>query len=493
MKCYLTGHPYQYAVEQTLLMLFPGQRPKYPHDPPAPEEPALFSNLILSPGAATAYTTLQWNGGRWTAEQTASLSTDLAPTLRERVLQNLVKQSFFHAATQATGIEPEWGSLTGVRPVKLPTRAMRQGATAQEARQELEQFYHVSPRRGALAMDCARASLDVERTLCPDEVSLYVGIPFCPSRCSYCSFVSADIKGSLGLVEPYLAALAWETAGLGAMLRDLGIHIRTLYIGGGTPTTLSAAQLDALLTALETHLPLSRCSEMTVEAGRPDTITREKLRILRQHQVGRISINPQTLEDPVLARIGRGHTARQTLEAYALAQEIGFDSINMDLIAGLPGDSFPGFCRSLDTVNTLKPENITVHTLALKKGAQLSAEPSAPAGAAEVTHMLDYTMDTLRTEEYVPYYLYRQKFMAGGLENVGWCKFGKKSVYNICMMEELQTVLSLGAGGISKLVDTTAGKIRRLNHPKYPRDYLSGLKKILSQKQELSVLLQGGI
>jgi oxygen-independent coproporphyrinogen-3 oxidase len=223
-----------------------------------------------------------------------------------------------------------------------------------------------------------------------------------------------------------------------------------------------------------------------VEAGRPDTITREKLEVLKAHGIGRVSINPQTLEGDVLDAIGRRHAPEDIEAAYALARQVGFDSVNMDLIAGLPRDSFDGFRRSLEGVLAMGPENITVHTLALKKGSRLMEQGGAIPGGDEVANMLDFSLDRLRGAGYLPYYLYRQKYMSGALENVGWAKPGKESVYNIVMMEELQTVVSIGAGGVTKLVDPRAGKILRLPNPKYPQDYLNSGEKILAQKDEIA-------
>ena len=384
------------------------------------------------------------------------------------------------------GFEPPWGALTGVRPVKLPTRAMLAGAAAKQARRELQQVYRVSPVRSELAVDCAKSSLAAMDMLEGRQVSVYIGIPFCPTRCAYCSFISADVGRSLQLVSPYLEALLDEIRHTGKVLRENNISIRSFYMGGGTPTTLSAGQMDTLLSCMEEHLPLERCVEYTVEAGRPDTITREKLEVLKKHRIGRISINPQTLEDEVLRAIGRRHSADDIRAAYALAREVGFECINMDLIAGLPRDSFDGFARTLEGVLAMAPENITVHTLALKKGSRLMDQGGSIPDGEEVARMLELSLNSLRERGYIPYYLYRQKYMSGSLENVGWAKPGTESLYNIVMMEELQSVISIGAGGITKLVDPAAGSILRLPNPKYPHDYLSSQEKILSQKDEIA-------
>ena len=485
MKLYFIGHDYKYAAEQMLLTLFPGRRPEYPEVPAAEGEDHLTLSLHKGSLWVTATARLSLDGTTYAARRrchTSELSGGLAT---DRARQRILKLAFYQAGTQALGVQPPWGALTGVRPVKIPTKAILSGKSVAQARTLLEQEYFVSPDRARLAMDCAGASLSVDRSLNPDEVSLYVGIPFCPTRGAYCSFISADVGRSLKLVSPYLDSLLREVEQAGLGLKDAGKFIRSLYVGGGTPTTLSAAQLDLLLSTMEEHLPLSRCTEYTVEAGRPDTITWEKLDVLKRHGIGRISINPQTLEDHVLEAIGRQHSAGDIAEANALAREVGFDCINMDLIAGLPRDSFEGFRRSLEGVLAMTPENITVHTLALKKGSRLMEEKGSIPSGDEVARMLEFSNKTLRNAGYVPYYLYRQKYMSGSLENVGWAKPGKENVYNICMMEELHSVLSLGAGGVTKLVDRETGAIRRISNPKFPYEYMELLPQILEQKRKL--------
>lgn len=485
MKLYLIGHDYKYAVEQMLLTLFPDRRPHYPDAPPLPGEDALVLRLSQGKRWVTASARLSLGGAVYTARRRCRPMPPDPALPRDRAYQRVLKLAFYQAGTQALDTQPPWGALTGVRPVKLPERDMTAGASPEAARRRLEQEYFVTPPRARLAVDCAGASLAARRSLRPEEVSVYVGIPFCPTRCAYCSFVSADVHRALGMVEPYLDALIREIEAAGRALDAAGRAVRTVYIGGGTPTTLTAGQLDRLLSALKTHLPLDRCTEFTVEAGRPDTITEEKLLTLRSHGVSRISINPQTLEDPVLDAIGRRHSAGDIPAANALARRVGFDCINMDLIAGLPRDSFDGFRRSLTGVLAMAPENITVHTLALKRGSRLMEQGGALPSGDEVARMLAFADSALRAAGYLPYYLYRQKYMSGSFENVGWATPGKENLYNICMMEELHSVLSLGAGGVTKLVDHAVGSIRRIANPKYPYEYMDQLPAILKRKREL--------
>lgn len=484
MKIILKGHDYKYAAEQMLLTLFPEERPVYEGE----DENQVTLSLNRGNVWLTATAVLDWQG-RTTRHACRAKMTELNGEARNdgRVCQRIVKLAFYRAGIEALGKEPPWGAMTGVRPVKIPTKAMLAGATEAQARAVLRNVYRVSPLRADLAMDCAKASLAVKQSLQPEDISIYVGIPFCPTRCAYCSFISADVKHALKLMDPYVDALIREIKAAGDALKRDGLGVKSVYFGGGTPTTLSADQLERVLSALETYIDLSRCVEYTVEAGRPDTITREKLETLARHRVGRVSVNPQTMEDTVLRAMGRAHTAKQIEEAYELVRQTGDFLVNMDLIAGLPADTPEGFRRTLDRVLEMAPENITVHTLALKRGSTLTTGGFANPlpDAQQVAEMLNYAWHCLAGAKYVPYYLYRQKFMSGSFENVGWCTPGGESVYNICMMEELQSILSLGAGGVTKLVNTQTGSIERRANPKYPQEYLARIDQICREKEEI--------
>ena len=312
----------------------------------------------------------------------------------------------------------------------------------------------------------------------PGDISLYVGIPFCPTRCAYCSFVSQSVERTLGLVEPYLEVLHREITDAARMVQEAGLHIKSFYMGGGTPTTLSADQMDRLLTHLNRSFDLSGCAEYCIEAGRPDTIDREKLQVLLDHGVDRISVNPQSLEDHVLTAIGRRHTARDVEEAMALATGMGFPHVNMDLIAGLPEDTPEGFRRTLDKCLSYGADNITVHTLSLKKGSRILLENFTIPSAEAVGEMLDYANAALRQADFRPYYLYRQKYMSGSFENTGWCISGAEGLYNIYIMEELHSILSLGAGGSTKMVDPVHQRIERVFNTKYPTEYIQRSEKL---------------
>ncbi len=485
---------YHYAAEQMLFTLFPGERAEYP-DGELPTSLAGADNAVIFTlhrgKKLTNMSALLLRGGRWNngVVRFASEKLDQPDEQLYHTLQRSVKQAFYAAGRSYLGHDLPWGSLTGVRPTKLPTRSLWAGATPAQARRELEKTYYVSPARSALAVDCAGESVKARQSLQPDQVSLYIGIPFCPSRCVYCSFISAAVDKCLPLVSPFVEALCREIAATGAALHSAGKTVRTLYMGGGTPTTLSAEQLATVLTAAETHLPLEALSEFTVEAGRPDTIDGDKLAVLAKHKVDRVSVNPQSMNDPVLEKMGRPHTAADIRRSYGQVRQAGTFAVNMDLIAGLPGDSVEGFARSLEEVLALGPENITVHTLALKKGSALMDHPEELPSADDVAQMLDGAWAALGAAGYRPYYLYRQKYMSGSFENIGWAKPGYASLYNIAMMEELHTILALGGGAVSKLVDSATGKLERLSNPKYPQEYLRDIDKLCGQKAALADIL----
>ena len=483
MKLIFRGHDDRYAVEQSLLAFFPEERPVYK---PAEEgEDHALVTLSRSPRFNTAVTTITYHGRTARGISRTAVNPQLTEYEAERLRQKAVKLSFFKAAREITGITPSWGALTGIRPGKLASRMLEEGMTERQVERVLRDTYFVSPERRRLCIETAEASRRAKAELKPEDISLYVGIPFCPTRCAYCSFVSQSVERTLGLVEPYLEVLHREITDAARMVQETGLHIKSFYMGGGTPTTLSTEQMDRLLTHLNRSFDLSGCAEYCIEAGRPDTIDRAKLEVLKGHGVGRISINPQTLEDHVLRAIGRKHAAGDIRAANDLARSVGFDCINMDLIAGLPQDSVEGFRDSLEEVLALRPENITVHTLAMKKGSRLMEEGGALPSGEETGRMVDLSLEALEGAGYRPYYLYRQKYMSGGLENVSWCLPGTENHYNIIMMEELQSVLSLGAGGVTKLVDRSSGRIVRLTNPKYPHDYLAMSAKVLEQKDEI--------
>lgn len=418
----------------------------------------------------------------------AQASADVTPTQEEPLhdtTERRMEQLLFILLTRATGDHPPWGMLTGIRPSKLYRQQIAQRGR-QAARQWLAKVYFVSEPKLALLDSILQQQAPLLCANDPMSFSLYVAIPFCPSRCSYCSFVSHSITNEKAQTQvvPYVAHLCEELAHTAAIAGELGLHLDTIYFGGGTPTALSAEQLDAICTAIQKNFHTNALREYTVEAGRPDTISPQILQTLQAHGVARISINPQTLNDAVLQAIGRAHTAQQTLAAYRLAQQYGF-TINMDIIAGLPGDSLAGFQHTLEQVLACAPQNITVHTLAQKRASQLAAQKQQPVSGEEVQAMLQTAQAALTAAGYDPYYLYRQSRCAGNLENVGWAKPGTACLYNVNMMEEEQTVLAVGAGGVTKLKNPNGTEISRIFHYKFPYEYNSRFQEILARKQQI--------
>ena len=473
MNLTLIGHDDRYAVEQLQMALFP-----------AGTGGEACSTLHRGKVWLTATTKITLDGKTATATRRLKAAKETVQ-LRRRALQ----QSYYLAAIALLPELPAWGALAGVRPTKITTKHLLEGGTQRTAAQLLKDVYFVTPARRELAVDCSVSTVNAAKLLEPTDLSLYIGIPFCPTRCAYCSFVSRSVGKRTELLEPYLEALTKELTVTAQLLANSGRQVRTIYIGGGTPTTLSAEQMARLLDAIHDHFDLSRCIEFTVEGGRPDTLDAEKLRTIREHGADRMSINPQTMIDSVLRASGRPHRSEDVRRSYAQAVEAGYKAINMDLIAGLPTDTVEGFCRSLDEVAALNPANITVHTLALKKGADLFERRENLPSAAEVTEMVAYANQTLRNLGYKPYYLYRQKYMSGSFENVGWSRDSLDCLYNIYMMEEVHTILSLGGGGMNK-VNFPDGSLKRFHNPKFPEQYIEMIDDVLQQKQELFELMR---
>ena len=479
MKLVLNGHDERYVVEQSLMALFPGELPVYEPICPGDDDWAV---VTLAEETESCRITVELALGGKSASRTLTAPLSGTDFEKEGQRRHAMARCFFLAARDVTGAAPPWGMLTGVRPDKPVTWALAEGKSPEEARKMLEEEYFVTPERSALALETGETALRAIRRLSPRDIDVYVGIPFCPTRCVYCSFVSQSVEKSFALVPPYVEALAAELRAGGEMVRRAGLRVRSFYMGGGTPTTLTAEQMDTVLTAFESSFDLTDCTERTVEAGRPDTITPEKLAVLRSHGVDRVSVNPQTLEDRVLAAIGRRHTAEDIRRAMDLVGRYGFAHVNMDLIAGLPEDTAEGFRRSLDGCLTMGADNITVHTLALKKGSRILTEGLRVPGPETVTEMLDYAAPVLRGAGYHPYYLYRQKYMSGSFENTGWCRPGAECWYNVDIMSELCSILSFGAGGSTKMVEFGTNHIQRVFNVKYPKEYIERPEKCLANQ-----------
>ncbi len=394
-------------------------------------------------------------------------------------------RGLYRLFSNITGISPNWGILTGVRPVKLYSSLLDDWKDQAKVQTYMNQRLLVEKEKIELCQRCYFSERQAQTYNTDNAYSLYISIPFCPTRCSYCSFVSHSIEKTKKMIPEYVDKLCVELIETAKLAQGLGLSLKTIYWGGGTPTQLEADQLDKILSTIEENFDLSNLVEHTVEGGRPDTITIEKLQVLKNHQVQRLSINPQTMHDSILEIIGRHHTSQQVLTAYHMAREAGFANINMDVIAGLPGDDYNGFCQTLNQLIDLNPENITVHTLSVKRSSYLTSrgEIATVPAVDEVEKMLDYANRTLSNGEFHPYYLYRQSKMLGNQENVGWSKTGYDCLYNIYMMNELHTVLAVGAGGVSRLKEPLGPQIERIFNYKYPYEYIERFSTVLERKQ----------
>lgn len=486
MELFLSGPAFRYECENLCRLFFPYSPVKVElweqPLPPSPAEGPWTWTSIEKGENAYQYRVIVSDQGRL-LERHGS-----APDLQEYAMTNLLYGAF----VELTGTHPAWGMLTGIHPVKLLRQYVEELGEEAGMRRFLDHC-HVTPSKAELARRVLHAQAPAVEALNENDFSLYVSIPFCPTRCAYCSFVSQDVEHAKKLMDPYFQLLLVELEKVSQVTRDLGLSPVTVYIGGGTPTTLSAAQLSALCGKIRQVFDLSRCTEFTVEAGRPDTITEEKLLALREADITRISINPQSLSDQVLKNIGRRHTAQDIVEAFQLAQELGFENINADLIVGLPGDNLESFQKTLWGVIGLGASNVTVHSLALKRSARLNApggDLSLHSKSQETAAMMDYSIQQLTQAGFEPYYLYRQTRMAGNLENTGWAKPGTVCRYNIYTMDESSSVIACGAGGVSKLKDPYSGRLERIFNFKHPAEYITRNQEILERKDGVTALYE---
>ena len=457
MILFVDGHPYHYEMENLCRVFLPYEDINTVYG--APDEEALEIEITAYTGMKEQGESLCLSVGlsmgskQRKAEQTVPKEVLEQDKEAERILAVLL----FSLFVEQCGHRPQWGILTGVRPIKLLRRLCEQMGR-EEAIGHFQSGFLVTPQKTKLS----RITMDNEQTILsrsrPESYSLYVSIPFCPTRCAYCSFVSQSVDKAVRLMPEYVELLCRELEATAQVANELGLHLESAYIGGGTPTTLAPEHLDRLLSVICKNFPVEACREFTVEAGRPDTVTPERLAVLKRYPVTRISINPQTMNDTVLERIGRYHTTQQTLDAFRLARSMGFHNINMDLIAGLPGDTQESY------QNTFDPD------------------------AAAAAWMLDFTGENLFSAGYEPYYLYRQSRMVGNLENTGWAKPGCYSDYNVYVMDETHTILACGAGAVSKIKDPTSDTLRRIFNFKFPYEYVSRHEEMISRKKQVKEL-----
>lgn len=470
MNLYVKNHNFHFELENLTRLFFPNEKITVIRDFSEPQPPCIYTEV-------SDKITISVNIGSFNKSETAvkRLTDDDNELVSAQLLYKLL--------CDFTGLTQPWGILTGVRPVKL-LRRLAEESSEEQAVKKFEKDFFVSNEKIALSRETEHNERKILELSKPESFSLYVGIPFCPSRCSYCSFVMASIERAEKLIEPYTKLLCEEIKQTAEIANKLGLRLETVYFGGGTPTTLSAEQLDTVLGTVNKSFDMSTCREFTVEAGRPDTIDIAKLLALKENKVDRISINPQTVNDEVLKTIGRKHTAQQFFDAFELARKCGFDNINTDLIAGLPTDTPESFKNSLDSIVRLKAECITVHTLCMKRASRLTTEGVTLdlQQARDAREMLAYTQNILGQNEYIPYYMYRQSRMVGNLENVGWSKKGFESLYNVYVMDETHTILACGSGGVTKLKRNNPDYLERIFNFKYPYEYIDRFDELIQRK-----------
>ncbi|MCP8968183.1 coproporphyrinogen III oxidase [Ectobacillus ponti] len=440
--------------------------------------------------AAAAVLTETATGETYTASFEKDLSAIAEEKERFKQVKHVVSYVYLSVLQQVTGIEQKWGILTGVRPTKLLHKKLQSGLTQEEAHQQLRDDYLIHEEKIELMQRIVDRQLAIVPDLyrLKDEVSIYIGIPFCPTKCAYCTFPAYAINGRQGSVDSFLGGLHYEIREVGKFLREQGIKITTVYYGGGTPTSITAEEMDMLYEEMYEAFPdVRHVRELTVEAGRPDTITPEKLDVLNKWNIDRISINPQSYHEETLKAIGRHHTVKETIDKYHLAREMGMNNINMDLIIGLPGEGTEIFQNTLDETEKLMPESLTVHTLSFKRASEMTQNKRKykVASREEITDMMHMAEEWTKEHGYVPYYLYRQKNILGNLENVGYALPGQESIYNIVIMEEVQSIIGLGCGASSKFVHPKTGAITHFANPKDPKSYNDSFEQYTEEKIQI--------
>ena len=476
MKIYLKGIDNRYEIEKLVRIFLPFEKVEF-CDNIAPDTDCV---LTVTEGEKVQFNASLSMFGK-TKESKKEYGKASAKLTERRAAAVL-----YDCFCSITGYSSRWGILTGIRPAKLYSNILKGSDEAAADNYFLNEL-RVSKPKLDLLKQTRIGEEEIINKSGDKSFSLYVGIPFCPSRCSYCSFVSHSVESAKVLIPTYVDMLVREIEYTGKIAKDLGLKLETVYIGGGTPTTLSAEQLGAVMTAISNNFDLSTISEYTVEAGRPDTVTRDKLISIKAGGATRISINPQTSNDEVLKAISRPHTFLDIKNAFYMARELGFNNINMDLIAGLPQDNYESFCHSVDDIIALCPESVTVHTLCMKRSSTLTKEADFERlkYGEETSQMLDYSKRQLEKHEYLPYYMYRQSKMVGNLENVGYSKAGYEGLYNVYIMDETHTILSCGASAVTKLRRNNPTYIERIFNFKYPYEYINNFEEQLKRKEKI--------
>lgn len=477
----LKGETNRYYVQTLCMVFFPGAK-FGENEEQTPDNPKVSLTVTdLEGGGKRAEAIMTYRGKTTSAAESVYPDENIVGSRIAKIAEG---RAVFGAGKEMFRHTPPWGILTGVRPSKVASELLMNGRGILKSKAILRDEYFVNPQKAALAVGVASTEMKLCRSLAPDLCSVYISIPFCPSRCAYCSFVSYTSGRLLSLIPEYLDRLTSDMDRMFKTIRELGKRVATVYIGGGTPTTLTAEQLRFLLSRVTANVDPASLMEFTLEAGRPDTITREKLAVAAEHGVTRISVNPQILSDEILESIGRRHTVEDFMRAYEIAKESDIRDINVDLIAGLPGDNFSNFAYSIDKIIELAPSNITVHTFCVKKAADVLRENRGvySLSGGDAGKCVSYAQLKTKFAGYRPYYMYRQKNTVGNLENVGYAREAAECMYNIFMMEELHSIFAVGAGAVTKLVDYKSpsegnSRIQRLFTPKYPYEYLAQAEK----------------
>lgn len=481
MKLCNLGNRFDYEMEKLIRLYLPFEKIEVFHQE-ADDERLAVCKVSQRGNEATVTALLKLDGN--CAERTEEITQTETDFERdcELALARALADCFF----DITNYRPQWGILTGVRPARLFSRKVAEAGLL-ETKRYFREALQVSQNKLDLCIDTEKTEKEIINLSNPNSFSLYLSVPFCPTRCSYCSFVSHSVDKAGALIPTYVDHLCKELIYTAEIAEKLNLKLETVYMGGGTPTTLTAQQLDIVLSTVNKYFDVSAVREFTVEAGRPDTITEDKLIAIKNNGATRISINPQTLNDEVLKSIGRNHTAKQTFDAYELARKVGFDNINTDLIAGLPQDTFESFCDTLGKIISLNPESVTVHSLSMKRASTLTKKGEFPEIDAGKTAslMVEHAKEELAKNGLFPYYMYRQSKTVGNLENVGYSKNGYEGLYNVYIMDETHSILACGASAVTKLKAPNGEDIKRIFNYKYPYEYISGFDEQLSRKSAI--------
>ena len=487
MRLYIDNHKFHYEMENVMRLFFHNEKVEIIKDSKELISPYIVTKLEIIDNQITIKVIAEIESFSKTLTQ--QIKDDCQDDLNEQ--ERIMAVMLYDILVEYTQIKPSWGIVTGVRPVKLFRSLINEGGI-EYAKNVFKNKYIVSDEKLKLTIQTEFFENKIINLSKSNSYSLYISIPFCPSRCSYCSFVAQSIEKAKNLIEPYFDCLCEEIIYTAKIVAKLNLNLESVYIGGGTPTTLTHTMLSKLISVIKENYDLSNCREFTIEAGRPDTITQDKLLAIYNGGVDRISINPQTLNDEVLSKIGRNHTAQEALDAFDMARQIGFKHINTDLIIGLPDESLESFKNTLDKILLLSPESITIHTLSMKKSSRLSKEnfKLLKEGTFSAQNMSEYAYNKLKENEYNPYYLYRQSRMVGNLENVGWSLKNKEGIYNVFVMDETHTIIGCGAGGVTKLKNVSTKKIERIFNYKFPHEYIKDFEEILRRKDKIEEFYQ---